>query len=53
MNGKGDSPRSVDRERYEKNYEEIDWSRPSVSKPVKKLDRENSNLMNKKGDCDD
>lgn len=26
MNGKGDSPRPVDRERYESNYDEIQWN---------------------------
>lgn len=26
MNGKGDSPRSVDRDRYERNYDEIQWN---------------------------
>lgn len=25
MNGKGDSPRPVDRDRYEENYDEIKW----------------------------
>jgi hypothetical protein len=26
MNGKGDKQRPVDKDQYDKNYEEIDWS---------------------------
>jgi len=26
VNGKGDSPRAVDRDRYESNYQEIQWN---------------------------
>jgi len=29
MNGKGDSPRPVDRERFETNYDEIQWNERS------------------------
>jgi hypothetical protein len=29
MNGKGDSPRPVNREKYESNFDEIRWNDPS------------------------
>ena len=31
MNGKGDSPRPVDKDRYDSNYDEIEWNVRSKS----------------------
>ena len=31
-NGKGDQPRKVDKDKYDKNYESIKWEKKSESK---------------------